>query len=209
MNDRVCVNVLWSFHISFSIIIILLSIMNLTRNCKLQQNCIQCKEVNKLLSFRLQWQKLTSDRYFMEISRNCIFHRKSSLFRTQKIYTFTVRVDGMVRERGENNLSQIFSFSLCYCGEMENRIFRSLLQRDIFCYSRNWDFLSFLPEQHQRHALTVQTKIMLPWRHSKASSSSNLCVSWASKNFIVSVSLLIKENNSTENFTLMWYVETV
>lgn len=30
----------------------------------------------------------TSNRYFMEISRNCIFHRKSSLFCTQKIYTF-------------------------------------------------------------------------------------------------------------------------
>lgn len=42
-------------------------------------------------SFLHQQQKLTSNRYFMEISRNCIFHRKSFLFTHKR---FIQRVSG-------------------------------------------------------------------------------------------------------------------
>lgn len=55
-------------------------ITNALSNC----NKIAVNKVNKLERPAAK----TSNRYFMEISRNCIFHRKSSLFCTQKIYTF-------------------------------------------------------------------------------------------------------------------------
>lgn len=55
-------------------------ITNAVSNC----NKIAVNKVNKLELLAAK----TSNRYFMKISRNCILHRKSSLFCTQKIYTF-------------------------------------------------------------------------------------------------------------------------